>query len=77
MEVGRHWKRFLGRLGIGGETYLVVYFARHITEVDGLLEGTTFSVQLDALGPVIESASNVDFFSGLVPGERPMSVALS
>lgn len=51
-------------------TYLVVDLVGVGSELNGLLENRAFLVELDAFGPVVKSASNVDFFGGMLPAMR-------
>lgn len=50
-----------------GATNLVIDFISGILQVDVLLEDAVVLVELDAFCPIIEGASDVNFFSGLLP----------
>jgi hypothetical protein len=47
--------------------HLVLNLALDVGDVDGLCEGGAVLVEFDRLGPVVECASNVDFFSRMLP----------
>lgn len=51
-------------------TNLVVDLVRGDFEVDGLFKDVAFLLELDALGPVVKGAGNVDFVCGVFPGSK-------
>ena len=53
--------------------YLVVDFASRLLQIYGLLEDRTLLLQFDALGPVVEGASHVDFLGGMFPARLVVS----
>jgi hypothetical protein len=57
-------------------TNLVVDLGRALgdLDVDSLLEDIAHLVELDALGPAVKGAGNVDLFGGLIPGNSLVSV---
>lgn len=48
-------------------TYLVVDLGRGVLEINRLLEDVALLLELDALGPVVEGAGDVDLFGGVFP----------
>jgi hypothetical protein len=51
-------------------THLVLNLALDVGDVDGLCEGGAVLVEFDRLGPVVESAGYVDFFSRMLPNGK-------
>ncbi len=55
---------------VGKSTYLIVDLVGWDFEADSLFEDAALLLELNTLGPVVESTGNVNFFRGVFPGEK-------